>query len=479
MLIKKNSLQEVTIQSMALGGKGIGYIEDEGKKFVIFVEKALPFQKVLIEIFKTKKNYGEGRLIKVLDDQKKRPKPRCTHFGECGGCTFQHMAYEDQLFYKEKQVRETLAHVGGFSELQISPIIGCDERWYYRNKMEWSFGFSDEKGLRLGLHYPKSYHKILDIHECFLQSDESNQIRMMMKEFCGTFSLPVYDFKRNTGLLRSVLIREGKKTDEIMLNLVISDQNFPYGTELVETIKKFNHQSRKKKITSLYLTRVKIGKGAPTKVDYRLLFGHESLKEILEVYGRKLTFQIHPQSFFQTNTLQAEILYKTILDLANLDGTEIAYDLFCGIGAITLFLSFFSKKVYGIEIDPFSISQAKLAQTFNNISNVDFRLGNSEKGILTIAENPQIICVDPPRPGLTSKLVEHLIALSPEKIVYVSCNPATLARDLKLFSNNYRISKIQPVDMFPQTAHIEVVALLDKFMLPFSTLTPSSSNNLF
>lgn len=476
MQLKKGDSIEVTIEKLAFGGAGIGkcHIPDDlaeqkpgacaAEGLMTFVPNVIPGDRVRVALTKIKSNRLEGRLETLLEPSPHRIQPRCRHFEVCGGCTWQNLSYSDQLTFKEAQVRETLHHIGGFDENTLQnlmrPILGCASPWDYRNKMEFSFGRSAEtpSKVMLGLHLPKMHHTVFDLTECFLPSPLFVEIVIDMRDFAHREGLDVFDDRTQDGLLRHFMIREGKNTGEVMVNLITSINSFP-------AIQKFTEHFTTGKwagyIHSLIWTTIQQSPGVPTWIESQTLAGNDLIHEELHLEtGSRLRFEISPQSFFQPNTKQAEILYSTVIALAELSGTQVVYDLYCGTGTIGLFCAHAARHVYGIESVKEAVENARANARLNSIINAEFLIGDVGKS-LTLPEPPDVVIVDPPRSGLAPEVPSKIVALGASKIIYVSCNPATLARDLKAFTAlGYTLGTIQPVDMFPHTTHIETVVSL-------------------
>lgn len=402
------------------------------------------------------------------------------------------LSYEDQLRFKEKQVFSTLEHIGGLKEFERKSIFGCRFSWFYRNKMEFSIGWktfekisnhsSEQDAFSIGLHKTGRKYDLFDLQSCHLGSPWNPDIVDAMRQFFIKHHLQPFHFQKNNGLLRSLFLRESKSTGDIMINLVISHEPFPqinafrdFMVEECDRIFRATPQVPEKKVSeknehypfqppklrSLYVSRILPQKGQKTRIAEILLHGEPTIRETLTVENDTLHFQILPQAFFQTNTFQAEILYAQALSLAELSGNEVAYDLYCGTGTIGLFFAKHVKKVYGIEMSQDAVKNARESALLNNIKNIEFFCGDVAEEIHFISEKPDIVVVDPPRVGLRDKVIEYISALRVPKIVYVSCNPATFARDCQFFTQlGYTLKIVQPVDMFPHTYHIEIVALL-------------------
>lgn len=444
---KKPIITKVKIDSLAYGGQGVGRLEN-GK--VAFIRGALPGERVLAKIYRHKKSFVEGRTLKVIEPSPQRIEPRCTHFGICGGCTWQNMRYKDQLQAKESLVKELIGHPRILREVQVSPIIGMEDPWYYRNQSEFSFS-GDNSQIILGQHRVGSYFLIEDLTHCYILSPNSSEIFNTVKEFCSSFRLIPYNHETHQGFLRNLIIRIGKNTDELMINLLTSPGKLPEA--------KFAQFIRGTLSPTSILwttTRSQGGKQSPEKET--VIWGSNYILEKVA----DLKFQISAQSFFQTNTLMAEKLCKIICKLA--ENSEIILDIYSGTGAISLFLAKRAKKVYGIESLSSAVEDARTNSTLNGIENVEFICAKAEECIDTFVsnnKNPDLVILDPPRTGVHPNVITSLFSLKPREIIYVSCNPTTLVRDLvKLVEGNYNVESVQPIDMFPQTYHIEVIAKL-------------------
>ena len=463
MQLTKNNPVSVAISEVAFGGAGIGKIQNGEKEFVVFVEDTIPGDEVIVNLTRIKKNYAEGRVREFIKRSDLRIAPRCKHFDTCGGCTFQYLDYKNQLRIKEKQVRDSVERIGGLKNVDFKPIIGCGNPWYYRNKMEYSFGEVDGN-LSIGLHLPKRFADIFELDECFLQSEKSVDILKSVRDWARDKKLTSYNTFTKSGLLKSLTIREGKNTGEVMVNLTVNgNEQFDEVQSLVQLFEDATVLG----VTSLYWTSVEIARGHATRQTEHHISGKEYLTEKLNITGTgvaapdvALYFDIHPQAFFQTNTKQAEVLYGQVLKLAEAKKTDVVYDLFCGSGTIGMCFAATCQSVYGIEINKWAIDNARENATRNNLTNIEFLCAdvgevNSDQSI----SKPTIVVVDPPRAGITPKSLEKIIELNPKKIIYVSCNPTTFARDAKILSAKYTLKTVQPVDMFPQTYHVETIGV--------------------
>lgn len=464
-------LENVEIIDAAAEGKAIAKVDG----MVIFVPFAVPGDVVDILILKKKKSYAEGRVVTYKKLSDKRAPLQCPHFGTCGGCKWQNMQYSEQLKYKQQQVRDNLERLGGLNTSMMRPICGSEKIFYYRNKLEFTFSnkrwktaeeiaeadgktIDDCQGA-LGFHIPTIFDKALNIEHCALQPEPSNQIRLAVRDYAYEHHLEFYDIRNHTGFLRNLMIRN-TSTGEWMVVLIVAemrDELFPLLDFIAE---KFPQ------ITSLqYIINPKMNDsyGDLDVVTYR---GKDHIEEQMKGYngGKTLHYKINPKSFYQTNSEQAQRLYSFVAEFADLKGNEVVYDLYTGAGTIALFVADKCKKVVGIEYVEEAIADAKQNAIYNGYNNTTFVAGDMAK-VLTqdfINEHghPDVVITDPPRAGMHPKVVEQLLLTEPKKIVYVSCNPATQARDIKLLTEKYELQRIQPVDMFPHTQHIENVAEL-------------------
>ncbi len=451
MKIKKGQELELKINNIAFGGKGIG----EKNGFKIFVPDACPGDLLNIKIGKVKKNYAEGRCLNVLKASPLRIEPRCKHFDVCGGCKFQFLSYQKQLEIKEQHVRDALERLAGLPDIRVQEILPCNSEWFYRNKMELSFGPSKNGGVMLGFYPPGYHYEVFDLEECYLQSADMSELVSNVRNWANKFKLTHYDSKKNPkGLLRNLTVREGKNTGEKMIILTTSTEEMDHES----FIQLFQAH------VSVYRCIVEQEKGHRTSFHIKHLSGPKLLVENLKLEnGKTLSFDILPRAFFQTNTQQAQILYSKVLEYADFKGDELLFDLYCGTGTIGLFCSHAVKQVYGLEINPSSIENAQNNAIKNDIQNVEFICGRVEDTLKSLKERPDVIIVDPPRSGLGSKTVDLVYEFQAERIIYISCNPTSLARDLKQFASlGYKTECVLPIDMFPHTAHIECLCRLVK-----------------
>ena len=473
--MKKGDLITVNVERYAFEGRGIARIDgdlnpeiSESDSFIVFVNGAYPGDKVSAKIKKTKKSYAEAVVDEILTPSPKRVQPRCKYFGTCGGCKQQDLSYEQQIAYKQEQVEDIFRHNGGLSDFKIEDILPSENVFYYRNKMEFSFSDMQwltekemeteiRKNFVLGLHVPNVYDKILDIEECFLQSELSTGILNFTRDFFQLRKSTIYSTKTHTGYLRNLVIRQSKNTNDLMINLVTSEENESLLKEYVSEI-----TNKFPEITTI-VNNINKKKSSVAFGDYEIVYHRSGY--IYDKIGEH-KFRISANSFFQTNTLQAEKLYGTALEYAELKGNEVIYDLYSGAGTIAIYVSGLAKEVFGFEAVESSIFDANANLEINEVKNVKFIQADLYKSFLPFTETlpkPDVIILDPPRSGMHKNTVYDVLKLSPEKIVYVSCNPTTQVRDIQLMvESGYKLIKIRPVDMFPHTYHIENVALLLK-----------------
>ena len=466
---KKIVLDDLLITDYAAEGKALARLD--GK--VIFISGAVPGDVADVLLTKNKKDWAEGRVLKIKELSKERVDPFCKHFGICGGCKWQMLPYAKQLQYKQQEVEQNLRRIGKVDLPEISPIIGADDTEYYRNKLEFTFSnkrylTNDEIGQTeistqqnaLGFHVPRIFDKVIDIEECYLMDDVNNKIRNTVRAFALENNFSFYDIRQHTGWLRNIIIRLCT-TGELMVNICLN-----YDEE-ADRKKLFDHLLQQvSEITTLLYTINPKWNDSIYDLTPQVYFGKGFATEKLSTGpgGEDFEFKISPKSFFQTNTKQAEKLYTVTREFAGLTGNEIVYDLYCGTGSIGIFVSKQAKKIIGVEVIEEAIADAKENAALNNIKHAEFFAGDVIKicndEFFAQHGRPDVIITDPPRAGMHEKLVNKLLEMAAPKIVYVSCNTATQARDLGLLSEKYTIEKIQPIDMFPHTHHIECVVLL-------------------
>ena len=466
-MLEKGQDIELHIDRLGLDGMAVG--RHDG--LVCFVRNAVPGETVRATVARTRRKHVEAEAVEILAPCDKRVQPRCRHFGTCGGCVWQHVAYDMQLREKQQFVVDAFERIGGFSGIQVLPIIGSGDEYFYRNKMEFSFsrqrwltteelrtGGEIEKRFGLGLHVPRRYDKVLDIEECLLQSELSNAILNAVREFCRAKQFTIYSTETHDGYLRHLVIRQGVRTSDVMVNLVTT-------TDEPDVMRELSHVlvNRIPQITT-FVNNITARKSMVAVGDSEKVYhGPGYIEERLGKYA----FRISANSFFQTNTKQAERLYGVARAMAELAPSDILFDLYCGTGTIALFLSDAVREVVGIDSVESAIDDARRNAQINNVGNCRFFLGDLKerltKDTAWLTGHPDVIVVDPPRSGLHPKVVEQIAKLNPDRIVYVSCNPATQARDARMFTTaGYELSRLQPVDMFPHTSHVENVASFQK-----------------
>lgn len=475
--MKKRKKERLFLEGLPVvdaGSEGMA-VARQGEK-IVFVPYAAPGDVVDVEIYKVKRRYMEGRIQKISHHSDQRVSPSCRHFGTCGGCRWQHLDYNWQLHYKEKQVKDNLQRLAGLETFPLRPIIGSDKQFWYRNKLE--FTFSNRKWLTaplpvlsseapamngLGFHLPGMFDRILDIEECLLQEHPSNQIRLFIRDWALSRKLTFYDTRNHTGLMRNLIIRNNTDGDVMAIVVtaeedeMLNEELFPKLMDSFPQILSLVHVVNPKKNDSI------------SDLEFSIVHGQSFLTERMKspVAGKPdLKFRIGPLSFYQTNPKQAEVLYRQAFDLAGFTGDERVYDLYTGTGTIACYIARSVKEVIGIEYVEAAVADARINSSENNLNNVRFFAGDMapllNEEFVKQQGKPDVVITDPPRSGMHPKVVEQLINIGPEKIVYVSCNPATQARDLLVLKEHYELMAVQPVDMFPQTHHVENIVLLHK-----------------
>jgi 23S rRNA (uracil1939-C5)-methyltransferase len=468
--IQKGMEIDLEVEKLAFGGKAL--CRHEG--VVVFVEGAAPGQLVRARVVRKKKQYAEAQVTEVIRRSPRECEPFCPHFGLCGGCQWQHIPYEDQLSWKRRHVLECLHHLAGSKEAMVESTVASPRQQWYRNKMEYTFserrwlspgeiatGLDYDRSFALGLHARGRFDRIFDVEACFLESPESVSILGEVRQWCRNSGLPPYTTRTHQGFWRFLVIREGKRTGDLLIHLITATH--PRGETVVDglalhlrevfpSITTFVHSVSQKK------AQVAVGDSS------RIVFGTGFIEERLKV----LRFRISAHSFFQTNPLAAEGLYEAVLECSGLNGHETVWDLYCGTGSISLFIAPHAREVLGFEIVEDAIEDAYVNCRLNGVDNCRFRAGDLKEIILKAlresggAGRPDVVVTDPPRSGMHPAVVQALRELAPRRIVAVSCNPATLARDLAMLSDVYTIGRVQPFDLFPHTPHIECVVRLDR-----------------
>ena len=461
MGLKKGDIIEFTISDLVFGGKGLA--KQDG--MAVFVEKSVPPDRVMAQIVKKKKNFAEARLQSIIEPSPERIKAPCPYSGYCGGCKWQFLDYGAQLRYKEQHVADSLAHIGLLKNIPISPIIPSPDLFGYRNKME--FSCSDKKwlmpdefetkeveaGFALGLHVPGTFSKVIDIEACLLQPPLGNQIMADVRSFIKMSGISAHNLKTHEGFFRFLMLRHSSALNQWMVNFVTSDDRPDILRPLAEKL-----MSAYPEISSI-VNNITARKSGVAFGEYEKALLGDAF--ILDRIGR-FEFEISANSFFQTNTKGAEILYGVVKNFADLSGNERVLDLYSGTGTIPIFLSDAAEEIIGMEIVETAVDDARKNCLRNDVTNCRFIKGDARQEIVRLTENPDVIIIDPPRTGMHQDVVDQVVKIAPKRIVYVSCNPATLSRDLIELNRHYWVSAVQPVDMFPHTYHIECVVKLEK-----------------
>ena len=449
-MLKKNEIYEVEIVDNGFQGEGIAKIDN----FPVFVDGAIKGEKLEIKILKVQSSFAYGKILKIIEPADSRVESDCKEYTKCGGCNLRHINYEYTLKIKKAIVENCIYKQLG-REVKVEDVIGMDKPLFYRNKLQYPVGLDKYNKPVMGV-YSSRTHNIVPVTNCYIQNEKCNIIANDIFEFIKENNISVYDEKNLIGTVRHIVLRIGIKTDEVLVTIVVNDDNFKKEKEFVEYITK-KHSNIKSIVKNYNIKNTNVILGNKNEI----IFGSGYIYDILGDYK----FKISPLSFYQVNPIQTEIIYNTAIDFVGGNTKkDVALDLYCGIGTIGIFASKHFKKVYGIEIVEQAIEDAKENARINNIENAEFYAGDVEQVLPEIlekiGEKPKVVFVDPPRKGLDNKTIEVLKTLQPEKIIYISCNPATLARDLKELEEKYNIQKIQPVDQFPYTSHIESIVVL-------------------
>lgn len=468
-LVKPITVKEkinLKIENLIFGGEGLAHY----RGFTIFLPYGCPGDEVEAEITEIKKDYARAKITKIITPSPDRISPPCPYFYHldeqvedklfCGGCDWQNIKYETQLQLKTSMVKDALKYIARFKDPHVLDIIPAENPFNYRNKMQLKVGLREKeeggKKIVCGF-YAKNTHRIIDIEKCQIQTDTANEILALARQLLGEYELPGYDEETHRGLVRHIIVRAGVNTDQYMLIFVTKEKDFPNKAEIAAKI-----MERFPQVLSVIQNINKAKTNVILGEDTLIIAGKQKIQEKI----KNLFFDISPVSFFQTNTRQAEKLYDTVVSLAELSGQEVVLDVYSGAGAIALYVAPQSQKVIGIESGQSAVKDAMFNAEWNKIENVEFRLGEAELVLSRMHKQqikPDVIIVDPPRKGLTQKVIDAVINLAPKKIIYVSCEPSTMARDLQiLHKKHYKLDVVQPVDMFPQTAHIECVAKIVK-----------------
>ncbi|WP_461610844.1 23S rRNA (uracil(1939)-C(5))-methyltransferase RlmD [Cytobacillus kochii] len=445
--VKKNDYIDVTFEDLTHEGAGVAKVEG----YPLFVPNALPGEKAQIKVLKTSKGYGFGKLIETYEESPYRVTAPCPIYKECGGCQLQHLSYEGQLLAKQKQVCDVLTRIGKLENVTVHPTIGMSDPWRYRNKSQVPIG--EHEGGLIGGFYQQRSHQIIDMKSCLIQQEKNDEVIQKVKEICNKNGVRAYDEQRHKGDLRHIMARYGLVTGDVMIVLVTNAKDLPNRKKIISDITE-NIAGVKSIVQNVNPKKTNVIMGDETRV----LWG----QEVIYDYIGDVRFAISARSFYQVNPEQTKVLYDKALEYVALTGKEEVIDAYCGIGTISLFLAQKAKSVFGVEIVPEAIEDAKRNAELNNITNANFAVGKAEEVIPAWYEKghkADVLVVDPPRKGCDEALLQTIIDMKPKKVVYVSCNPGTLARDLRVLEDGgYRTVEVQPVDMFPQTTHVEVVS---------------------
>lgn len=450
--VKKNEFVTLTFEDLTHEGNGVGKING----YPLFVPYGLPGEEAVVKVVKVNKNFGYGKLIELKKKSAKRVEPPCNVFYKCGGCQLQHMSYDMQLQMKRNQVKNVMKKIAHLDHVPVHPTIGMEDPWRYRNKVQIPVGEKDGE-LITGFYRMRSHDIIHDMETCLIQDELNDRVVHAVRRIANRLGIEAYDEEAHRGVLRHIMVRTGRETNDIMVVLITRTEKLPHQEELIReltetfpSIKSIVHNVNSKR------TNVILGDKAKT------IWGDDYIYDTID----DIRFAISPRSFYQVNPIQTKVLYDKAVEYAQIDENDVVVDAYCGIGTISLFLARKVKKVYGIEVVPDAIRDAKKNTELNGITNAEFIVGEAEK-VLPEWKNegfkPDVIVVDPPRKGCDVAFLKAMIAMEPKRIVYVSCNPSTLARDLVILEDGgYRTQEVQPVDMFSQTMHVEAVCWLER-----------------
>lgn len=450
--VKKNEFVTLTFEDLTHEGNGVGKING----YPLFVPYGLPGEEAVVKVVKVNKNFGYGKLVELKKKSNNRVEPPCNVFYKCGGCQLQHMSYDMQLTMKENQVKNVMKKIAHLDHVPVHPTIGMEDPWRYRNKVQIPVGEKDGE-LITGFYRKRSHDIIHDMETCLIQDELNDRVVHAVRRIANRLGIEAYDEEAHRGVLRHIMVRTGRETNDIMVVLITRTEKLPHQEELIReltetfpSIKSIVHSVNSKR------TNVILGDKAKT------IWGDDYIYDTID----DIRFAISPRSFYQVNPIQTKVLYDKAVEYAQIDENDVVVDAYCGIGTISLFLARKAKKVYGIEVVPDAIRDAKKNAELNGITNAEFIVGEAEK-VLPEWKNegfkPDVIVVDPPRKGCDVAFLKAMIAMEPKRIVYVSCNPSTLARDLVILEDGgYRTQEVQPVDMFSQTTHVECCALLQR-----------------
>ncbi|MGM8364005.1 23S rRNA (uracil(1939)-C(5))-methyltransferase RlmD [Virgibacillus sp. W0181] len=450
--VKKNETITLQFEDLTHEGNGVGKIDG----YPIFVPYALPGEKAEVKVVKVNKNFGFGKLLEIKQASPERVEPPCDVFYKCGGCQIQHMSYNMQLEMKQNQVKNVMKKIAHLDDVPVHSVIGMEDPWRYRNKVAIPVGEKDGE-LITGFYRMRSHDIISDMDTCVVQDEVNDRMVEAVRRIADKLAIPAYDEKNDCGVLRHIMVRTGRETYETMIVLITRTKKIPHKEELVKELTE-TYPHIKSIIHNINNRKTNVIMGKETNVIWGEKYIYDTIGDV--------RFAISSNSFYQINPPQTKKLYEKALEYANVSSDDIVIDAYCGIGTISLFLAQKAKKVYGVEIVPEAVSDAKLNAKLNGMTNAEFFVGEAEKVMpwwKSQGLNPDVIVVDPPRKGCDEALLEAMIDMQPYRIVYVSCNPSTLARDLRILEDGgYRTKEVQPVDMFPQSMHVELVALMSR-----------------
>ncbi|MEG1410008.1 MAG: 23S rRNA (uracil(1939)-C(5))-methyltransferase RlmD [Terrisporobacter sp.] len=451
-MLSKDKIYTVEIVDIGQGGVGIGKFEG----FTVFVDGGLVKDKINVKIMKSKKNYAVGEIVEIIEPSPYRVERKCSkELQNCGGCQIQELDYKEQLNVKTNEVKQVISRIGKLDDVVIHDALGMEEPFRYRNKAQ--FPIQKVNGVPVIGFYKKKSHDIIPTDQCIIQHDVNDKIIKIIKTYIRAYKVSIYDEKTHTGVLRHLVTKVGFTTKEVMVVLVANGRKLPYLNELASVLKE-NIPGFKTLVVNVNRDKTNVILGQ----ENRIIYGDGKIND----YIGDLVFEISSLSFFQVNPVQTEVLYNKALEYANLGENDTVFDIYCGIGTISLFLAKKAKKVYGIEIVDEAIKDAKINAKLNNLDNVEFSVGKAEEVVPKMykqGKRGNVVVVDPPRKGCDEKVLDTIVSMQPDRVVYVSCNPSTLARDLNyLHERGYKCQEVQPVDMFPHSVHIENVALIVK-----------------
>jgi len=450
--VKKNETITLMIEDLTHEGNGVGKVDG----YPLFIPYALPGEEAIVKVVKVKTNFGYGKLLEVKESSDERVEPPCNVFYQCGGCQLQHMSYAMQLKMKENQVKNVMKKIAHLEHVPVHPTLGMEDPWRYRNKVQIPVGEKDGE-LITGFYRMRSHEIIDDMETCVIQDELNDRTVHAVRRIANRLGIKAYDEKTDRGVLRHIMVRTGRETNETMIVLITRTEKLPHKEEFIrELTETFPHV--KSIVHNINNKRTNVILGRKTKV----IWGEEYIYDTIG----DIRFDISVKSFYQVNPQQTTKLYEKALEYAKIDENDVVIDAYCGIGTISLFLAQKAKKVYGVEVVPEAIEDAKINAKLNGITNTEFVVGEAEKVMPKWKEQgmrPDVIVVDPPRKGCDPDFLHAMIKMEPKRIVYVSCNPSTLARDLRILEGGgYSAKEVQPVDMFPQTSHIEAVCRLER-----------------